>query len=141
MAKRTKYTVTWQITISADNPEDAARKAQMIQRDHHSLATFFEVRDENEHITEIDLEELDFDKSCGAISFNIGDTVKIIVKNQNSSYFKFRDKVMNITHIIRCKGDNSEYNDCMYPLRMYELSYKGQIVGNFYENMVRKTDI
>ena len=39
----TKYTVKWSIHISADSPQEAARKALEIQRDPQSTATVFEV--------------------------------------------------------------------------------------------------
>lgn len=45
------YTVTWEIQIDADSPEQAAREAFAIQRAPESIATCFEVQvgDQVEH--------------------------------------------------------------------------------------------
>jgi len=50
-----EYRVTWTIDLDADSPEDAARKALVIQRDPSSLATHFEVRDAQGHVDDVDL--------------------------------------------------------------------------------------
>lgn len=39
----TEYEVVWVINVDADTPEEAALKAQMLQRDPNSLATCYEV--------------------------------------------------------------------------------------------------
>lgn len=52
----TRYLVSWEIDIDADNPTEAARKALAIQRDPESVATVFEVREYKEFY-EIDLAE------------------------------------------------------------------------------------
>lgn len=39
------YLVSWSIDIAADSPEEAAKKAQDIQRDPESTATYFDVLD------------------------------------------------------------------------------------------------
>jgi len=39
----TEYRVTWEIDVTAEDAEDAARQALKIQRDPHSLATTFTV--------------------------------------------------------------------------------------------------
>ena len=41
------YSVTWRIELEAKSREDAARQALEIHRDPGSLATSFEVEDEN----------------------------------------------------------------------------------------------
>lgn len=38
-----EYRVSWEIDIEAESPLQAAQKAQVIQRDLHSLATLFNV--------------------------------------------------------------------------------------------------
>lgn len=48
------YNVTWDIEIDADSPEEAARKALLIQRDPTSMAQVFDVSD-GEEITRVDL--------------------------------------------------------------------------------------
>lgn len=53
------YTVTWTISIDATTPEEAAKLALDIQRDPFSTATVFDVTDERETITQVDL----FDKT------------------------------------------------------------------------------
>jgi len=40
-----EYRVNWSIYIQAESPEEAARWAQLIQRDPSSIATVFEVTD------------------------------------------------------------------------------------------------
>lgn len=52
------YIVQWEIDISADNPEDAAREALEIMRDPHSEALFFKIIDNSGHLTDIDLLEV-----------------------------------------------------------------------------------
>lgn len=54
-----EYLVTWCVVLTADTPEEAARQALQIQRDPHSLATVFEVRDPEGVSTTVDLEEGD----------------------------------------------------------------------------------
>lgn len=39
------YLVSWSIDIDADSPEEAAQKAQDIQKDPESIATYFDVLD------------------------------------------------------------------------------------------------
>ena len=39
------YTVTWAIEVDAENPVAAAYEAMRIQRDEHSTATIFEVKE------------------------------------------------------------------------------------------------
>lgn len=52
------YLVTWKIDIDADNPVEAAVRAQIIQRDPLSYATFFEVLDKKTGIVhQVDLGE------------------------------------------------------------------------------------
>ena len=57
-----EYLVTWQIEITADTPEDAAREAFMIHRDPDSMATVFEVqertKDGHGEPIRIDIEEV-----------------------------------------------------------------------------------
>lgn len=54
------YTVTWDIDIEADTPEDAARQAREIQLRADSIATVFQVYDNDAHRTiAIDLTEID----------------------------------------------------------------------------------
>lgn len=55
--KEKTYRVTWQIDIDADSPEDAARQALDIQRDHESLATFFDVREPSGNNVEVDVQD------------------------------------------------------------------------------------
>jgi hypothetical protein len=38
-----EYKIRWEIDIEADTPEEAAKKALLIQRDRESLATHFVV--------------------------------------------------------------------------------------------------
>lgn len=54
----TEYRVTWEIDVSADSPEDAARLALGIQRDDRSSAVVFSVRSESGRTVTIDLEDL-----------------------------------------------------------------------------------
>jgi hypothetical protein len=49
------YLVTWQIDIEADTPQEAARKALLIQRKHDSIATVFDVTDEAGQTSTFDL--------------------------------------------------------------------------------------
>ena len=54
-----RYRVTWVIDIEADTPTQAARAALAIQRDPESIATVFEVsNDDGTDSRRIDLEEL-----------------------------------------------------------------------------------
>lgn len=58
------YHVMWEIDLDATSAEDAARRALKIQRDPGSMATVFDVTEENcddaikEHTERIDLEEI-----------------------------------------------------------------------------------
>jgi len=49
------YRVKWEIDIEADSPEEAAKESLKIQRDPDSVATIFDVTDDNGVTTEIDL--------------------------------------------------------------------------------------
>ena len=51
------YDVTWRIELDAEGPDDAAKKAREIQLDPDSLATVFEVRDENDNGFTVDVED------------------------------------------------------------------------------------
>ena len=52
------YRVIWEIDVEADSAEEAARKAQAIQRDPTSIATVFTVKEDNvEPGVDIDLAE------------------------------------------------------------------------------------
>ena len=53
------YLVTWEITIDANNPRDAAEEALRVHRDPGSTATVFSVRecDSDEDAVFVDLEE------------------------------------------------------------------------------------
>lgn len=51
-----EYKVTWTIVLDADSPEEAARQALEIHRDHDSWATHFEVREPNGKTHAVDLE-------------------------------------------------------------------------------------
>jgi len=54
-----EYRVTWEIDITADTPENAARQALAIQRDVNSRATNFNVRDEvGTNGVDIDMEQV-----------------------------------------------------------------------------------
>ena len=53
----TTYSIKWKIEIDAKTPEDAARKALEIQRDPASIATVFDVHDEDGNCTRVDLLE------------------------------------------------------------------------------------
>lgn len=53
------YLVRWEIDVEADTPADAAQRALQIQRNPQSIATVFDVFDQEGHITRIDLEEGD----------------------------------------------------------------------------------
>lgn len=53
------YLVTWEIELDAETPEEAARKALEIQRDPNSIATVFDVVDENAIATRVDITALD----------------------------------------------------------------------------------
>lgn len=50
------YKVIWEIDIKAKNPREAAEKAAEIQRDVTSVATIFQVYDENGESITVDLE-------------------------------------------------------------------------------------
>ena len=43
------YLVTWKISIEAETPKQAAKKALEIQRDKKSIATVFEVEAKNKN--------------------------------------------------------------------------------------------
>lgn len=49
------YRVKWEIDIEADSPEEAAKEALKIQRDPDSVATIFDVIDDNGVTIQIDL--------------------------------------------------------------------------------------
>lgn len=51
------FIVTWEIDIEADTPEAAARRAREIQLDPDSIATFFDVLDDNGELHTIELPE------------------------------------------------------------------------------------
>jgi hypothetical protein len=51
------YTVKWTIEIDSETPEEAARETLEIQRDPASLATVFDIYDEEGNCTRIDLLE------------------------------------------------------------------------------------
>ena len=53
------YLVQWEINITADSPEAAAREALRIQRDPASCATVFNVWDEDGIDTTADITALD----------------------------------------------------------------------------------
>lgn len=54
----TRYLVTWEIDVWADNPIDAAVEALAAQRNHQSTATAFDViRAEPFEVTHVDLED------------------------------------------------------------------------------------
>lgn len=46
----TSYKVVWDIEVDADSPREAAKKAQEIQRDPTSWATYYKVRVEGEEM-------------------------------------------------------------------------------------------
>lgn len=50
------YLVMWEIDINAKSPEAAAAKALEIQRDPNSVATVFDVTDEDGRTVRVDLE-------------------------------------------------------------------------------------
>lgn len=56
-----EYTVTWVIDISADDPEEAARKARAMLLNPESVADVFEVFETggDGRVTDVDLSELD----------------------------------------------------------------------------------
>ena len=60
-----EFLVRWEIEISAETPEDAAREALRAQRDPDSLATVFEVQERDEDgygdPIRIDVEEIGFE--------------------------------------------------------------------------------
>ncbi len=50
------YLVCWSIDLEAASPQEAALQALAIQRDPESIATVFQIRDdEGEYITTVDL--------------------------------------------------------------------------------------
>jgi len=56
MAER--YRVQWEIDLEADSPEEAAREALRIQRNPESIATVYEIfNDEGAHIMRVDITE------------------------------------------------------------------------------------
>jgi hypothetical protein len=61
----TSYSVNWRIDIEAESPVEAARQALEIHRDPGSLATVFEVYDEDGHHTSVDLLETGEDRIAG----------------------------------------------------------------------------
>lgn len=52
-----EMTVTWQVNLNADTPLEAAEAALKMQRDRTSIATVFDVREEDDTITRVDLQE------------------------------------------------------------------------------------
>lgn len=50
-----EYLISWEIGLVADTPEEAAQQALEIQRDPNSMATVFDVTDENGETTRVDL--------------------------------------------------------------------------------------
>jgi len=54
-----EYRITWEIQITADSPREAAEQALVIQRVPNSIATVFDVADDDGNIERIDLEEID----------------------------------------------------------------------------------
>jgi len=54
-----EYLVQWEIELKAESAEDAARQALAIMRDPDSMATVFDVFDEDGESERIDLLELD----------------------------------------------------------------------------------
>ena len=62
----TEYYIEWRIELEADSPEDAARKALAIQRDHTSIyAQVFHVGTEGEELEQIDLHQIDMESDAG----------------------------------------------------------------------------
>lgn len=57
MAMQT-YIVQWEIEIKADTPEEAACRALEIQCDVHSLASVFDVVNEEGKIDRVDIQEI-----------------------------------------------------------------------------------
>ena len=57
MSNQKDYHVSWDIDLVADSPMDAARQALRIQRDRDSIATVFDVTDEEGNTERIDLTE------------------------------------------------------------------------------------
>ena len=55
MSDQEDYHVSWDIDLVADSPMDAARQALRIQRDPDSIATVFDVTNEEGDIERIDL--------------------------------------------------------------------------------------
>jgi hypothetical protein len=53
------YSIKWTMEIDAGTPEEAARKALEIHRDPASIATVFDVYDEEGNCTRVDLLEQD----------------------------------------------------------------------------------
>ena len=50
------YQVKWVIDIEADTPEEAAQQALAIQRNPESIATVFDIyNDEHQYLTRVDL--------------------------------------------------------------------------------------
>ena len=57
------FHVTWEISIEADSPEEAAIKALGIQRDPTSWATVFDVYPETTGHVRVDVNELNLPQS------------------------------------------------------------------------------
>ena len=53
------YRVTWEINVDAESPEEAARKAQNIQRNLDEWAGVFDVYNEDGKGTRVDLDSRD----------------------------------------------------------------------------------
>lgn len=56
-----EYRVTWSIDVTADTAKEAAMIALHYQRDIDSTATVFDVQDEHDNTTQIDLFETELD--------------------------------------------------------------------------------
>ena len=52
-----EYHVNWGIDLTADSPREAAEEALTIQGDRDSVATVFDVIDEQGNVERIDLQE------------------------------------------------------------------------------------
>ena len=51
-----QFLVEWKIDIEADTPVEAAKEAMKIVRNPKTIATVFDVIDENGDVTQVDLE-------------------------------------------------------------------------------------
>jgi hypothetical protein len=57
------YHVTWEIDVTAKNPQDAAKKAWKMMRGHGSTANVFDVFDSDGEKTHVDLQEIKEDNN------------------------------------------------------------------------------